>query len=53
MGGLGEKGKDNKKHKVAVTKQSQVSQVQHKEYSQKYCNNYVMSNYYAVHLKLI
>ena len=41
MGGLGEKGEGIKKYRLIVIKQSWECEVQHREYSQQYCNNYV------------
>ena len=38
---LDEKGEGMKKYKLIVTKQSQGCRVQHREYSQYYCKDYV------------
>ena len=40
-GGMGKKGKGVEKYKLIVTKESWGIKVQHKEYSQQYCDNCV------------
>ena len=42
-GELGKKDEGIQKYKLEVTKQSQGYKVQHREYSQQYCNYYVQA----------